>query len=90
MFSKQWVAEFDGHSIRVTNSWLGGAQLYIDGVCRDANKDLFDVSGAKPRLSAQLDSTDTQSARVEVFFKAILAVRARISVNGRQVGGDLT
>jgi hypothetical protein len=28
---KEWLAEFQNHQVRVTNSWLRGAKLYIDG-----------------------------------------------------------
>ena len=87
---KEWVADFQGHSIRVTNTWLGGTKLYIDGNCRDTNNDMFAVSSTKVRLTARIDSSNPTSALVEVFFKAILAVNAKICVDGKQIGGDFT
>ena len=86
---KEWVARHEGHSIRVTNTWFGGAKLYIDGECRDANTDLFALSAARPRLSARLEPGKPGSGLVEVHFKALLTVQARICVDGKQVGGDV-
>lgn len=86
---KEWVAEFEGHSIRVTNTWLGGAKLYVDGECRDTNRGAFAISATRPLLSARLDTNNVNSGLVEVFFKALLTVKAKICVNGKQVAGDI-
>ena len=86
---KHWIAEYDGHAIRVTNTWLGGAKLYIDGECRDLSNDKFALSAGRPVLSARLIDGDTESPLVKVYAKAIFTVRMRICVNGKQVAGDL-
>ena len=83
------MAQFQGHHIRVTNSWFGDVKLYIDSLCRDSNKDLYAVSGKQALLSARLDPSNLESPLVEVFFKAIVFVRAKIHVNGVQVAGDV-
>ena len=84
---KEWKAEVDGHSIRVTNSWLGGAKLYIDGECRDINNKLL-ADPNRPALSARLMQENNESPPVEVFVKMIYTVKAKICVTGKQVGGD--
>jgi hypothetical protein len=88
MFIKQWVTEFQGHSIRVTNSWFGGAKLYIDGECRDVNTDTFAVSVDAPVLRARIDPNNMSSSLVEVFCKAIITVKAKIHIDGKKVAGD--
>jgi hypothetical protein len=42
-----------GHQIKVTNSWLRGAKLYVDGDFRDQDKSLF-AFGSQALLSANL------------------------------------
>jgi hypothetical protein len=84
---KEWVAEFQGHQIRVTNSWFGGAKLYINGECRATNKNLI-ADPSAPSLNARVKNDDTQSPLVEVFFEAIRTVKAKIFINGTLVAGD--
>ena len=87
MPSKTWIANVDGHPIRVENSWTGGAKLYIDGECRDTFTRMV-ASPNSPALSARLKTGDSESPLVEVFMKALFTVRAKICVNGTQVAGD--
>ncbi len=88
--TKEWIAEYNGHRIRVQNTWFSGARLYIDGECRDICKQIFVVSGAFPRLSASFVNSDSQKHVVEVFLKApFFTVQAKICVDGRQIGGDV-
>ncbi len=85
---KEWIAEFQGHQIRVINAWLGGAVLYIDGECRDTNNETT-ISHATPALSARLVQGNVDSPLVEVFVKALLTVKAKICVDGKQIAGDV-
>lgn len=88
--TKEWIAEYNGHRIRVQNTWFSGAKLYIDGECRDTNKQLFLVSGAITRLSARLVVSESQSQVIEVFMKApLFTTKAKICLDGRQIGGDV-
>ena len=87
--TKEWIAEYNGHRIRVQNTWFSGARLYIDGECRDTNQQFFALSGAIPRLSACLVDSEGQKHVIEVFAKApLFTVKAKICVDGRQIGGD--
>ena len=88
MPQKEWVAEVQGHSIRVSNSWTGGAKLYINGECCDTNNSLFAVSSRTPVLSARLEQGKLDSPLIEVFMKAIFTVKAKICVDGKPVAGD--
>jgi len=85
---KEWVATHSGCRIRVTNSWTGGAKLYVDGDCRDTNNNLF-ASSSSTTLSARVVPASGESFLVEVFMKALATVKAKICVNGTQVGGDV-
>ena len=87
MPQKVWIAEVDGHPVRVENSWTGGAKLYIDGECRDTTSRMA-ANPNLPALSARLKANDPESPLVEVFLKAVFIVRAKICVNGRQIAGD--
>jgi hypothetical protein len=69
----------------VTNSWLRGAKLYVDGVLRAENKSLI-ANPSKPAFSALL--ADADSPMVEVFFQAVMTVKAKIVIGGKKVAGD--
>jgi hypothetical protein len=88
MPQKEWSTEVQGHTIKVTNSWMGGAKLYIDGECRDTNNKMI-ADPNKPALSARIVKENPQSPLIEVFVKAIFAVKASICVDGKQVAGDV-
>lgn len=88
MPQREWIAEIDGHSVRVSNSWTGGAKLYVDGECRDTNTRMF-LTSSSPALSARLDRSNVGSPLIEVFMKAVFTVKAKICVDGKQVAGDV-
>ncbi len=87
MAKKEWIGEFQGHSICVTNSWFGGAKLSVDGECRDTNNKMF----ANPEiaaLSTRLEKGKADSPLVEVFVSTVLSVKVKICVDGKQIAGD--
>lgn len=87
--TKEWLAVYENHEIRVVNTWFSGTKLYIDGDCRDTNTGLVAMSTARPVLSGSIQASDGQRHRVEVYITALLTTKAKICVNGRQVGGDI-
>jgi hypothetical protein len=84
---KEWTATHDGHEILVRNSWNRGIKLYIDGDCRVEMSEKIALSRTKPVLSYPMVSGDT-SFLVEVFCFALFTVKAKIVVDGQQIGGD--
>jgi hypothetical protein len=89
MFSmpkKDVLTNYNGHQIRVTNTWLGGAKLYIDGDCRDTSNDLFSL-GQKPVLSSSLEANGTKEI-IEVYVRAVTGVLIKICANGAHIAGD--
>ncbi len=88
--AKQWAAVYDGHEIRVVNHLLSGCKLYVDGECRDINKQAVAWSARIPRLTAEIGGPDGEVHTVKVFAKSgFFAVRASIRVDGEHVGGDV-
>jgi hypothetical protein len=85
---KEWIAIHNGCTIQVTNTWTGGAKLYIDGDCRDTSNDMFAKSDS-PTLTARVVPTSGEPYLVEVYMKSITTVKAKICVNGGQIGGDV-
>jgi hypothetical protein len=86
---KEWLGEYEGHTIRVVNTWFSGSKLYIDGDCRDTNTQFLNLSFSRPALSASVQGHNGERHLIEVFFRSLFTVRAKICVNGRQVGGDV-
>ena len=87
---KEWLCKYKDHTIRVVNTWFGGAKLYIGGDCKDICKDFFAVSGKAPLLSGSLPDTGGDKPDiVEVYMVSFLTTRTKICVNGEQVGGDV-
>jgi hypothetical protein len=85
---KEWVAHFEGHEIRVINTWFGGARLLLDGECLATSNDLFSVSTTRPLLTAPLCTSENATRRIEVFIVTWVTTKAKICVDGQQVGGD--
>jgi hypothetical protein len=50
---KTWSFEVKGHSIKVVNSWLHGAKLYVDGDFKDHDRSFF-AFGGRVLLSTNL------------------------------------
>ena len=89
MPKQEWIAQFEGHEIKVVNTWSAGATLYIDGECRDSSSHLMAVDKHAPLLSARLQAADNQSHVVEVFIVAWATAKAKICVDGKQIAGDV-
>ena len=86
---KEWVATHNGCQIRVAKAWFGAAQLYklyIDDDWRDTNFGM--VSSHSPTLSVHVTPANVQPFLVEVYVKARATVKAKICVDGKQIGGD--
>jgi hypothetical protein len=88
MSKKEWIAVYNGHNIRVTDTLLRGGKLYIDDDCLDTTDDMFALASS-PALSARVTPTDGEPFLVEVFMEGLTSVKAKICVNGTQVGGDV-
>ena len=80
---KEWIANHNGCQIRVTNSWFGAANLYIDGDCRDTSNDKL-VSSHLPALRARVTPANGQSFMVEVYVKGFVTVKTK-NLCGRQI-----
>jgi hypothetical protein len=85
---KGWIVRHAGHEIRVLNTWLFGAKLYVDDVCVCENRGLFSVTTNRPLLTAAIEVAGKSQA-IEVFIVSILTTKAAIFVDGVQVGGDV-
>jgi hypothetical protein len=87
LFPKEWTATYAGHAIRVRNSWNRSMKLYVDDVCQAATGRLFALSRTSPVLRYNVVTEDS-SFLIEVFCFALFTVKAKIVVDGRQIGGD--
>lgn len=87
--AKEWIANFEGHEIRVVNTWFSGAKLYIDGDCRDENKQLIATSRDRPLLSANLPDASGRPRKLEVFLYSVTITHAKICLDGTIIGGEV-
>lgn len=86
MPKKEVVTIYKGRQIRVTNTWVFGAKLYIDGDCRDTTYDPISF-GRKPVLSSTLE-VDGAKESIDVYVRAFARVLIKICANGAPIGGD--
>jgi tRNA A-37 threonylcarbamoyl transferase component Bud32 len=86
-FPQDWTATYDGHSIRVHNSWNRGAKLFVDDVCQASTNRVFAFSKSKPILRCEMPSGNS-SYVIEIYAYAVLEVYFKIVVNGKWIGGD--
>lgn len=63
---KTWQFKVGLHTIKITNSWLFGTKLYVNGELKDIEHSLFAV-GDKVLLSAPLNQ-DTLEIVPRAFF----------------------
>lgn len=64
---KTWQFDVQGRSVKVTNSWLHGMKLYIDGDFRDEDRS-FLAFGNEVRLSARMGDTGIVEIEPRAFF----------------------
>ncbi len=88
LFPKEWIASFNGHSIRVRNTWNTGIKLFVDDTLWAENDAMVAVDKHAPILRAQVETDTGESFVVEVFAYAILTTKVKIAVNGEQIAGD--
>ncbi len=66
---KEFKFKVKGHEVKITNSWIHGAKLYIDGDFRDFDKSLT-ANGKIALLSANLG----EFGILEIFPSALFTV----------------
>lgn len=76
----------NAHVIRVENTWLGGARLYIDGAIADETKVIVHLERDEPLLSAKLE-TDGTVDDIVVYIDAIssASIKILVHINGEMV-----
>jgi len=88
-FAKEWVAHWDGHDIRVRNSWNDGLKLFVDGEQVAENGSMFALDKNRPFVAATVTRADGKTFLVEVYAYALLSVSVKIVVDGKQIAGDV-
>lgn len=67
---KEFEFTIKNHKVKIVNSWIRGAKLYIDGECRDRDS-TFLANGKTALLSAKLGEFGT----LEIFpMSALISV----------------
>ena len=86
---KEWLVNFQGEKIKVTNWWNrnmeGSADLFIDDEHLDKNTELF-ANPHKPLLAKKEFSENIKS--IEVFVAGVFEIKISIMVNGENVFQD--
>ena len=87
MPQKSVDAQVGDTEIRVENTWLGGARLFVNGDVVARTDDYFALNKSKPMMTARV-VIDGAEKLVEVFCFAIFTVKIKICVEGIQLAGD--
>ena len=86
---KEWLVDFKGKTIKVTNWWNwnmeGSADLFIDDEHVDQNTDMI-ADPNLPLLTKNEFSEDIKS--IEVFVSGVSKIKISIMVNGKNVFQD--
>ena len=88
LFPKEWTAFYEGYEIRVRNSWNKGLKLYVDGALLVEHDDMLALDRHTPIISLTLESEQGKSCRIDIFALAVLTVKIKIVINGKQIAGD--
>ncbi len=84
---KQIYTRYKEHDIRVDNTWLRGAKLYINDECKDETKQLIALDSKAPILSTTITTKDG-TENIEVFCVAVFTVKIQIHANGKLISGE--
>jgi hypothetical protein len=73
-----WTTLYEGYTISVENSWLGGERLFVNGVLQDEQLGL----GFRSRLWGSIRSSGSETKRIKVSLGApSFSVECRIFVD---------
>lgn len=81
------TAQVGDSEIKVINTWLSGAKLFVNQQVVATNKNLFALSKSKPLMTAKV-LIDGSEKLVEIFAFALFTVKIKICVDGIQVAGS--
>ncbi|MCF6274940.1 MAG: hypothetical protein L3J05_04170 [Robiginitomaculum sp.] len=87
MPKKQIFTRYKDHDIRVDNTWLSGAELYVNDERMDKTEQLLALNPAEALLSTTI-TTDDGIETIEVFMLALLTVKIQIHANGQVIAGE--
>ncbi len=78
----EWVANYDGNEIKVTNSWFGGERLFVNNELQDEQLSfitpsnmtgsLIDKNGEKLNIKTNISGFFTVSCRLFIDNKKIV------------------
>ena len=77
--------EVDGLDFRVVNQWIGPTKLLQGNRVLVQNQAAFDPSGSKAFLQANVRTIGTTERSIAVYVKALLTVKIRVEVDGREI-----
>ena len=80
---EEWNTRFQGHEIRVVNTWFSGAKLYVDGECVDRTYRLIALGGII--LSTKIQPNNLV---IDVAMEVISEAKVKIYANNELIGGD--
>jgi len=80
---EEWNTSFQGHEIRVVNTWFSGAKLYVDGECVDRTYRLIALGGII--LSTKIEPNDLV---IDVAMEVISEAKVKIYANNELIGVD--
>ncbi len=87
MPKKQIFTRYKDHDIRVDNTWLSGARLYVNNKCVDEAEQLLALNPAESLLNTTI-TTDEGIETIEVFFLALFTTKIQIHANGQLIAGE--
>lgn len=76
-----------GTEIKVVNTWFHGAKLFVNGQEVAVNNKYFALSKSHPVMSVRT-LVDGTERLIEVFAFAVLTVKLKICLDGKQIAGD--
>ena len=84
---KRVVAQIGNTEIKVENTWLGGAKLFIDDKPIVTNSEMIAINKNTPLITTRA-VIDGVERLVEIYVYAIFRVKIKICVDGTRVAGD--
>lgn len=77
----EWIANYEGNEIKITNSWFHGERLYVNNELQDEQINFI----TPPILTGSLVDTNGNTTNIKANISGFFTVSCRLFVNHKKI-----
>lgn len=77
----EWIANYEGNEIKITNSWFHGERLYVNNELQDEQINYI----TPPNLSGSLVDANGNILNIKANISGFFTVSCRLLVNHKKI-----